>query len=111
MTQELFDAFQSLEIRVGAVVSAEINPKARNASYKMRIDFGDLGERSCSGQYPPLYRPEDLIGRQVVCVMNLGARRIAGFDSQVLMLGAPNPEGHAVFLTTERDTPLGARVF
>lgn len=107
----IYAAFESLEIRVGLVLEAELNLKARAPAYKMLIDFGELGTRACSGQYPALYKPEDLVGRQVVCVMNLGSRRIAGFESQVLMLGALNPDGQAVFLTTERNLPLGAKVF
>ena|SRR2546425_2038372 len=108
---DIYAAFESVEMRVGRIVEAELNPKARTPSYKMLIDFGELGKRACSGQYPTIYQPEELIGRQVVCAMNLGSRRIAGFESQVLMLGAPDPEGRAVFLTTERNVPLGAKVF
>lgn len=108
---DIYATFESLEMRVGLVLEAELNPKARTPAYKMLIDFGGLGTRACSGQYPALYKPEDLVGRQVVCLMNLGSRRIAGFESQVLMLGAPNPDGQAVFLTTERNLPLGAKVF
>jgi tRNA-binding protein len=108
---DIYAAFESLEMRIGLVLEAELNPKARTPAYKMLIDFGEFGTRACSGQYPALYKPEDLVGHQVVCVMNLGSRRIAGFESQVLMLGAPNPDGQAVFLTTERNLPLGAKVF
>lgn len=108
---DIYAAFESIEMRIGLVLEAELNPKARTPSYKMLIDFGDLGTRTCSGQYPANYKPEELLGRQVVCAMNLGARRIAGFESQVLMLGAPDSEGRAAFLTTERNVPLGAKVF
>lgn len=108
---DIYAAFESIEMRIGRIVEAELNPKARTPSFKMIIDFGELGTRTCSGQYPAIYKPDDLVGRQVVCAMNLGTRRIAGFESQVLMLGAPDPEGRAVFLTTERNVPLGAKVF
>ena len=108
---DIYAAFESVEIRIGRILSVELNPKARTPAYKMMIDFGELGTRASSGQYPALYAPEDLVGRQVVCAMNLGSRRIAGFESQVLMLGAPDANGRAVFLSTERDVPLGARVF
>jgi tRNA-binding protein len=108
---DTYAAFESVDIRIGRIVEAELNPKARNPSYRMVIDFGDLGTRTCSGQYPALYAPDALVGRQVVCAMNLGSRRIAGVESQVLMLGAPDPQGRAVFLTTESDVPLGAKVF
>lgn len=108
---DVYEAFERIEMRVGRVLRAESNPKARVPAYKMVIDFGELGTRNCSGQYPALYAPEALVGRLVVCAMNLGSRRIAGFESQVLMLGAPDPAGNAVILTTERDVPLGARIF
>lgn len=108
---DIYAAFESVEMRIGRVVEAELNPKARTPSYKMLIDFGELGTRTCSGQYPAIYKPEGLVGQQVICAMNLGSRRIAGVESQVLMLGAPDAEGRVVFLTTERNVPLGARVF
>jgi len=108
---DVYAAFESVEIRIGRIVAAELNPKARTPAYKIVIDFGELGTRTSSGQYPALYSTEELIGRQVVCAMNLGSRRIAGVESQVLVLGAPDSDGHAVFLTTERDVPRGARVF
>ena len=108
---DIYQAFESVEIRIGRIVSAELNPKARTPAFKMILDFGELGTRTCSGQYPAVYQAEELIGKQVVCAMNLGTRRIAGFESQVLMLGAPDQQGRAVLLTTERDVPLGAKVF
>jgi len=108
---DIHQAFESVDIRIGRVIGAELNPKARTPAFKMTLDFGELGTRTCSGQYPAVYQAEQIIGKQVVCAMNLGSRRIAGFESQVLMLGAPDADCHAVFLTTERDVPLGARVF
>lgn len=111
MSDDIYTAFQSVEMRVGKIAQAELNPKAKVPSYKMVIDFGELGTRNCSGQYPAVYGPEELIGRQVICVMNLGSRRIAGFESQVLMLGAPDDQGRAIFLCPEREVPLGSKVF
>lgn len=108
---DIYEAFESVEIRVGRIATAELNPKARTPAYMMTIDLGELGMRNCSGQYPAVYEVDELIGKQVVCVMNLGSRRIAGFESQVLMLGAPDTQGRAVFLTTEREVPLGAKIF
>jgi len=108
---DAYAAFESVDMRVGKILDATLNPKARVPAYMMTIDFGELGTRNCSGQYPAVYSTEDLIGRHVICVMNLGARRIAGYESQVLMLGVPNVEGKAVFLTPEREVPLGTRVF
>ena len=108
---DVYEAFELVDMRVGRILNASLNPKARVPAYMMTIDFGELGTRNCSGQYPAVYSAEDLIGRQVICVMNLGAKRIAGYESQVLMLGVPNEEGKPVFLTPEREVPLGTRVY
>ncbi len=98
-------------MRVGRIVRAERHPTARKPSYQLWIDFGPLGERTSSAQLTDLYEPSFLVGRQVVAAVNLGVRSIAGFKSEVLVLGAPDPEGRVVLLSLERDVPTGARIF
>jgi tRNA-binding protein len=109
------DAFGMVDMRLGRIVRAEPNEKARKPSYRLWVDFGDpptgLGVLQSSAQLTDLYRPEDLLGRLVVAAVNLGSRRIAGFDSQALVLGIPDESGRVVLLTPERPAPLGARVF
>jgi tRNA-binding protein len=105
------EAFETLELRVGRVARAEPNAKARKPAYCLWIDFGPLGERQSSAQLAALYTPDTLVGRQVIAAMNLGTRRIAGFESQVLVLGLPDEEGRVVLLTPEREVPEGGRVF
>ena len=105
------EAFETLELRVGRIVRAEVNETARKPAYKLWIDFGALGERRSSAQLRALYTAEALVGRQVIAAMNLGSRRIAGFESEVLVLGLPDAEGNVVLLATERDVPLGGRVY
>ena len=104
--------FFAIDIRVGTVLKADTFPEARKPSIKLEIDFGaDLGVRRSSAQITTHYTPEQLVGRQVVAVVNIGERRIAGFTSQVLVLGAmPSPTevvllgpGHAV----ENGTRIG----
>ncbi|SDE93082.1 hypothetical protein SAMN05444679_14010 [Variovorax sp. CF079] len=73
-------AFERLDLRVGRIVDANPNLKARVPAFKLYIDFGDLGMRTSSGQYMDIYTAEELIGRQVICAMNLGSIRIGGFD-------------------------------
>lgn len=104
-------AFQMLDLRVGRVLRAEPNEKARKPAYKLWIDFGPLGEKRSSAQLVDLYRPEELVGRLVVAAVNLGARVIAGFTSEVLVLGLPDEAGRVVLLAAERDVPLGGRVY
>jgi tRNA-binding protein len=104
-------AFQTLDLRVGRVLRVEPNEKARKPAYKLWIDFGPLGEKRSSAQLVDLYRPEELVGRLVVAAVNLGARVIAGFTSEVLVLGLPDAAGRVVLLAAERDVPLGGRVY
>jgi tRNA-binding protein len=104
-------AFQTLDLRVGRITRAELNPRARKPSYRLWIDFGPLGERTSSAQLVDLYQPGDLVNRQVIAALNLGTRNIAGFVSEVLVLGLPSEQGHVVLLAPEREVPLGGRVY
>lgn len=105
------EAFAALEMRVGRIVRAELNARARKPSYRLWIDFGPEGERRSSAQLVALYSPVQLVGRLVIAAMNLGTRNIAGFESEVLVLGLPDAEGRVVLLHPERDVPLGGRVY
>ena len=106
-----YEAFQQLDLRVGRIIEAEPHPAARKPAYRLRIDFGPLGVKASSAQLTDLYRPEDLVGRQVIAAVNLGTRSIAGFQSEVLVLGLPDERGHVVLLASERDVPLGGKVY
>lgn len=105
------EAFDLLDLRAGRVLRVEPNAAARKPSWKMWIDFGPLGQKTSSAQLVDLYTAEQLTGRAVVAAVNLGARRIAGFASEVLVLGLPDEQGRVVLLEPERDVPLGGRVF
>jgi len=108
---EAFEAFGLIDIRVGRVDRVELNAEAHKPAYKIWIDFGELGVKTSSGRYTQLYRPEDLQGKTVVCAVNLGKRKIAGFTSEVLMLGVEKEPGQVVYLTTEREVPIGGKIF
>lgn len=104
--------FERVDIRVGQVLAAEALAGARKPAYRLRIDFGAaLGVRESSAQLTVHYTAAELVGRLVLAVVNFPPRRIAGFKSQVLMLGVPDANGAVVLLAPERDVPLGARMF
>ncbi len=107
-----FDDFAAVDMRVGRVVEALPFPEARKPSYRLRIDFGpQLGERVSSAQLTVTYPdPATLVGRQVVAVVNFPPRRIAGFASEVLVLGAMGPAGEVWLLEPMPAAPDGARI-
>lgn len=105
------EEFFRTEIRAGRVVKTEANAKARVPAYKLWIDFGEHGVKQSSAQITARYSPEELVGRMVIAVTNFPPRRIAGFKSEVLVLGIP-VEGteEVVLLAPDADVPLGARI-
>ncbi len=105
------EAFETLDLRVGRVLRAEPNERARKPSFKLWIDFGPLGEKQSSAQLQALYTAQELVGRLVVAAVNLGTRNIAGFLSEVLVLGLPDEQRNVVLLAVEREVPLGGRVY
>lgn len=105
------DDFFAIDIRVGTVLRAEPFPEARKPSIKLEIDFGDeLGIRRSSAQITVHYRPETLLGRQVVAVTNIGTRRIAGYTSECLVLGAMPGPAEVVLLAPDQPVANGTRI-
>lgn len=98
-------------MRVGRIARAEEFPAARKPAYRLWIDFGDAGVRKSSAQLTRHYQPDDLLGRLVVAVTNFPPRQIAGFMSEVLVLGVPDADGEVVLLAPDQDVPLGGRVY
>lgn len=105
------DAFGILDLRVGRISRCEPNAKARVPAYCLWIDFGALGMRTSSAKLTELYTADDLIGREIVAAVNLGTRKVAGFPSEVLVLGLPSEDGYVVLIAPDRDVPLGGRVY
>jgi tRNA-binding protein len=105
------DDFFAIDIRVGTVLEAEHFAEARKPSIKLLIDFGpELGTKRSSAQLTVHYTPEELVGRQVIAAINLGARRIAGFVSEVLVLGAMPTETEVILLSLDRPIANGTRI-
>jgi len=105
-----FDDFLKVEIRTGTVLEARLNEKARKPAYVLTIDFGPEGIRTSSAQLTKNYQPEDLVGLQVVAVLNFPVKRIAGVKSEVLVLGAMSSETDVVLLTPTQVVENGVRV-
>ena len=105
-----FDEFQRVRIHAGTIVEAVPNPRARVPAYVLRIDFGALGTRTSSAQLTRNYTPEDLVGRQIVAVMNFPPKRVAGVRSEVLVLGTVTEEDGVVLLHPSFPVANGALV-
>ncbi|MBK8699152.1 MAG: tRNA-binding protein [Saprospiraceae bacterium] len=105
-----WDDFIKVEMRTGTIVKAEIFKEAKKPAYKLLIDFGPLGMKKSSAQLTQLYQPEDLIGKQIVAVVNFPARQIANMQSECLVLGAVGPNHEVTLLTPERNTGNGQRI-
>jgi tRNA-binding protein len=104
------DELGALEIRVGTIVGAEVLRGARKPAYALSIDFGDLGRRASSAEIADLYDTSELVGLQVVAVVNLPPRRVAGLESRALVLAVDVGKGESVLLMPERPVPDGSRV-
>lgn len=106
------EAFAALDIRTGTILAADPFPEARKPAYKLTIDFGgDIGTRRSSAQLTALYTASELVGTQIVAVVNLPPKRIAGFASEVLVLGVPDENGDTVLLRPQRPVQNGVRVY
>ena len=106
-----YDDFEKVDMRIGKIIKVEEFPEAKKSSYKLKIGFGRLGVKTSSAQITYLYSKEDLIERLVVAVVNFPPKNIAGFQSEVLVLGIPDNKGRVILLQPDMDVPLGSRVF
>jgi len=101
--------FEKLDIRTGTIIEANDFPKARKPAYRLRIDFGEeLGIRQSSAQITRHYKPEDLVGRQIMAVVNFPKKQIADFMSECLVLGIYDTNKDVILIQPERSVPNGS---
>ena len=102
--------FEKVEMRVGTILEAKDFPGARNPAYQLVVDFGEHGTRISSAQITQRYQKEDLVGRQVIAVVNFPPKQIANFFSECLVLGVVGDNKEVTLLQPERPVPNGQRV-
>lgn len=102
--------FEKIDIRVGTIIEARDFPKAKKPAYQLKIDFGELGLKNSSAQITHYYAAEELMGRQVVAVVNFPPKQIANFISECLVLGIYDSDKNVVLLQPERNLPNGMKI-
>jgi len=102
--------FERVELRAGTIVKAEDFPEAKKPAYKLEVDFGELGIKKSSAQITALYTKEELIGKQVVAVVNFPKKQIGPFESEVLVTGFYRENGDVVLSTPDKPVPNGAKL-
>ena len=111
MGEITFDNFLKVDIRVGTILKAELFPEARSPAYKLWIDFGpSIGTKKTSAQITDNYMPNELIGRQVLAVVNFPPRQIGPFMSEVLTLGVTDNKGAVTLISPDKEIPNGGRL-
>jgi tRNA-binding protein len=107
-----FDDFLKVDVRVGQIVEVRPFPAARKPAYQLEIDFGpQIGRRRSSAQLTQRYAAANLVGRQVLAVINFPPRQVGSFFSEVLVLGVPDEEGNVVLIEPQAEVPLGGRLY
>ena len=112
MTEQItYDQFLTVDIRVGTVTDAQPFPEARKPAIKLWIDFGpEIGTKKTSAQITEHYAPENMIGKQVMAVVNFPPRQIGPFMSEGLTLGVMDPDGNVVLISPDQKVPDGGRM-
>ncbi|ARS35100.1 tRNA-binding protein [Pontibacter actiniarum] len=110
MDQITWQHFEQTDIRVGTIIAADAFPEARRPAYKLQVDLGPLGVRKTSAQITKHYTPEELVGRQVLCVTNLGKKQIGNFMSEILVTGFADENGDIILAQPAGKVPNGSKL-
>lgn len=110
MQEITFSDFAKIDMRVGTIIHAEVFPEAKIPAYKVTIDFGEMGSKKTSAQITKLYQPEDLIGKQVVAVINFPPKQIANFMSECLILGVVGDKNTVSLLSPNHKMQNGLKI-
>lgn len=105
-----WDDFEKIDIRCGTIIEASVFEKAKKPAYKLKIDFGDFGIKNSSAQITALYQPQELIGRQIIAVVNFPPKQIANFMSECLVLGVYNEYNEVVLLEPSITVYNGSKI-
>ncbi len=107
-----WEDFEKVQLRAGRIASAEPFEEAKNPAYIIRVDFGpEIGVKKSSAQITELYTPDDLVGKQVVAVVNFPAKQIGPLMSECLITGFPNEDGDVVLCVPDKPVPSGSKLF
>lgn len=105
-----WEDFEKMDLRVGTILEVSAFPEARKPAYQLKIDFGALGIKKSSAQITTLYQPEDLVGKQIIAVVNFPPKQIANFQSECLILGVLGEDKEVVLLSPERVVKNGGKI-
>ena len=111
MVEITWNDFDKVELRIGTIVAVEDFPEARKPAYRLKIDFGEFGIRQSSAQITVHYSKQELIGKQVLAVINFPKKQIANFFSECLTTGVPDESGAVVLVSPDRKVPNGSKLF